>query len=337
MSIIYTILIFGVIILIHELGHFLVARLSGITIQEFSIGMGPAIFKRKGKQTLYSIRLLPIGGYVAMAGEDEASDDENAFCNKPIWKRMLVILAGAFMNLILGFGIMFGIYAMEPAYNTTTVAQFLENATTQESGLQVGDKIVKMNKSTILTDQDIIFEIVRDDDGLIDMQVIRDGKKVMLSQVNFDVTGEGAERQFTIDFKVLGQKRTIFSTTEYTFKKTISLAKNAWASVGDLITGKIGFNELSGPVGVGQAVEEAKNYGVQNVLMLAAFITISIGMFNLLPFPALDGGRFVFLVIEAIIRRPINRKVEAYVNGVGLLLLFGLMIVITLKDIIHLF
>lgn len=337
MSIIYTILIFGIIILIHELGHFIVAKLCGVTIHEFSLGMGPAIYKYKGPKVTYSFRLLPIGGYVAMEGEDQESDDENAFNKKPIWNRMLIVVAGAFMNLLLGFSIMLGIFASQPYYNSSTVAKFMDNATTQASGLQVGDKIVKMNKTKILTDRDIIFELIRDDDGIIDMTVIRNGKKVNLQDVKFNVTGEGTNKRINIDFNVLGVKRTFISAIDNSFKNTVSLARNSWASIGDLLSGKLGINDLSGPVGVGQVVDQASGKGFMSMLELVSFITISIGMFNLLPFPALDGGRFVFLIIESIIRKPINRKIEGYVNGVGLVLLLGLMVVVTFKDIIKLF
>lgn len=337
LSIIYTILIFSAIILIHELGHFITAKLSGITIHEFSLGMGPAIYKFKAPKVTYSIRLFPIGGYVAMEGEDSESNDENAFSKKPIWKRMIVILAGAFMNLLLGFLIMVGIYSQQQAYNSTTVAEFMPNAVTQASGLEAGDKIVKMNSTTIFADRDMLFELMRDSDGIIDMQVIRNGEKVRLPQVKFDVVGDGEAKQLNIDFKVLGIKRTFFSVLDYSFRSTVSLARNSWTSIGDLVTGKLGISDLSGPVGVGQVVNQASSQGFKSLLMLASLISISIGMFNLLPFPALDGGRFVFLVIEAIRKKPMNPKIEGYVNAAGLMLLFGLMIVITLKDIIKLF
>ncbi len=337
MSIIYTILIFGLIIFIHELGHFIVARLSGVTIHEFSLGMGPAIYKFKGPKVTYSLRLLPIGGYVSMEGEDAESEDENAFNKKAIWKRMLIVVAGACMNLILGLAIITSIYATKPIYNSATVAEFMPNATTQASGLQVGDKIVKMNKTTVMIDQDVIFEALRDNDGIIDMKVIRDGKKINLPKVKFDITGEGTKKSINIDFKVKGVKRTFFTAISYSFKNTVSLARNSWAGIGDLVTGKLGLNDLSGPVGVGQVVDQASSQGFKSIMLLTAFISISIGMFNLLPFPALDGGRFVFLVIETIIRKQINRKIEGYVNGIGLVLLLGLMLVVTFKDIIKLF
>lgn len=337
MGIIYTILIFGVIIFIHELGHFIVAKLSKVTIHEFSLGMGPAIFKKTHKNTLYAIRLFPIGGYVAMEGEDSESDDENAFPKKPIWKRMLIIIAGALMNLILGFAIMLGVYSTQPVYNSATIAEFTDKAVSQSSGLKTGDKIVEMNKTNIWVDRDIVFEIMRDPDGIMDMKVMRDGKKVKLKDVKFDVSGTGSERNLNIDFKVMGVKRNPITAISYAFKNACSLARNSWCSIGDLVQGKISVNDLSGPVGVGKVVTEASGQGLKTVLLMAAFISISIGMFNLLPLPALDGGRFVFLIIEAIRRKPINPKIENRINTIGLALFLVLMVLITAKDIFKLF
>ncbi|MEG0895691.1 MAG: M50 family metallopeptidase [Oscillospiraceae bacterium] len=334
MGILYTILIFGVIITIHEFGHFIVAKLCKMKILEFSIGFGPKIYKSKG---VFTLRLLPIGGYVALEGEDEDSQDENSFSKKPVWQRMLVIVAGATMNLILGFIIMLGIYSSQPVYNSSTVAEFTQNATTQATGLMVGDKIVKVNKTTILNDRDIVFELFREDDGIVDMKVVRDGKKIDLKGVKFDVSGEGENRTINFDFKVVGVKRNVFTALDYTVKNTVSLARNSWVSIADLFTGTVKFSDLSGPVGVGKVVNQAQKVGIESVLMIAAFISISIGMFNLLPFPALDGGKLVLLVIELITKKAIPKKVEAIINAVGLLLLLGLMVAVTFKDIFFLF
>ncbi|MEG1027929.1 MAG: site-2 protease family protein, partial [Oscillospiraceae bacterium] len=249
MGILYTILIFGVIITIHEFGHFIVAKLCKMKILEFSIGFGPKIYKSKG---VFTLRLLPIGGYVALEGEDEDSQDENSFSKKPVWQRMLVIVAGATMNLILGFIIMLGIYSSQPVYNSSTVAEFTQHATTQATGLMVGDKIVKVNKTTILNDRDIVFELFREDDGIVDMKVVCDGKKIDLKGVKFDVSGEGEKRTINFDFKVVGVKRNVFTALDYTVKNTVSLARNSWVSIADLFTGTVKFSDLSGPVGVGK-------------------------------------------------------------------------------------
>ncbi len=337
MSIIYTVLIFGIIIFIHELGHFLAARCTGVTVNEFAIGMGPAIWKRQGKRTLYSLRAFPIGGYCAFEGEEEDSEDENSFRKKSVPKRLLICAAGALMNLVLGFAILLSVLAGAEYYSSTTVAAFKEDASSSESGLQVGDRIVKMNGVSIWSDQDIVYEIVRDEDGIIQMEVIRESERVTLPAVRFKIDGEGEKRSIYLDFKVAAVEASVGNALSQAGRKTLSLARSSWSSVGDLITGKIGFNELSGPVGVGQVVGEAAKVGMKNVLNLAAFITISIGMFNLLPFPALDGGRIIFLLIEAVRRKPLNPKWEGYVNAAGLILLFALMILVTAKDIFQLF
>lgn len=338
LTILYTVLIFGVIIFIHELGHFIVAKLCKVDVKEFSLGMGPAILKHKKKETLYALRLLPIGGYVAMEGEDEESDSENSFGKKSVIKRIFICGAGAFMNLILGFAIMGCSFIGSEYFGSTQIAKFKDNATSVNYGLQAGDTIVKMNKTTIFTDRDIIFEALRDDDGIIDVVVKRDGKKIVYNNVQFASTEVDGVKSINIDFYVSAVKPTFFSSISKSFYETVSLARNSWVSVGDLFTGKTGFDELSGPVGVSKVVGEAvQSGGLSYVIQIAALLTISVGMFNLLPFPALDGGRIVFLIIEAIIRRPINKKVEGYVNAAGLALLFMLMIAVTCKDIISLF
>ena len=337
MTIIYTILIFGLIIFIHELGHFIVARLCKVKVNEFSLGMGPAILKIQPKDTLYALRLLPIGGYVAMEGELDDSEDANSFAKKSVIKRIAICAAGATMNLLLGFLIIAFTLVGASQYNSTTVAQFKDDASTSQTGLQEGDKIVKMNNTTIFTDKDIVFEIMRDTDGVIDMEVMRDSQRVELANVEFTVSGEGAQKQIYLDFMVNPEKASFFGGIGRAVRETISLARNSWASIGDLVTGKIKIMELSGPVGVGQVVGQAAAVGFKSVLSIAAFISISIGMFNLLPFPALDGGRIVVYIIEAIRRKPLPQKVEGYINATGLILLFGLMIVITFKDIIGLF
>ena len=337
-TILLTILIFGVIIFIHEFGHFITARMTGVTVNEFSLGMGPAILKKQGKKTLYSLRLLPIGGYCAMEGETEDSEDENSFRSKSVPKRILICAAGAAMNIILGFILMLVTLIGEPYYSSSTVAVFnSEDALSAQSGLMVGDTIKKVNHTTIFTANDIVFELLRDDDGIVSMEVVRDGQTVKLDGVQFKVSGEGNNKSLDLDFKVLAEDASFFGAIGQTWGSTVSLVRNTWVSIGDLITGHIGISELSGPVGVGEVVGQAAAIGWRSLVNIAAFISISIGIFNLLPFPALDGGRIVFLIIEAIRRKPINPKIENWVNTVGLILLFALMIVVTFKDVLGLF
>ena len=337
-TIVLTVLIFGLIIFVHEFGHFITARMTGVKVNEFALGMGPAIWKKQGKETLYALRLLPIGGYCAMEGEDEDSEDVNSFRNKSVPRRILICAAGATMNIILGFVLTLTTFIGEPYYSSKTVAVFnTEDALSQQTGLMIGDEIQKVNGGSIFIANDIVFELLRDDDGVVTMDVIREGKPVHLDAVEFKVTGEGAEASLDLDFKVLAEPASVFGAIGQTCGTTVSLVRNTWVSVLDLITGNIGISELSGPVGVGEVVGQAAAIGWQSVVSIAAFISISIGIFNLLPFPALDGGRIVFLIIEGIRRKPINPKYEGWINAAGLILLFGLMIIVTCKDIIGLF
>lgn len=338
MSIIYTIIIFCVIIFVHELGHFLTAKLCGVKVIEFALGMGPKILKYQGKETLYTLRLFPIGGFAAMEGEDSESESERSFSRQNVPKRLLICVAGATMNLVLGFAIIgFSLIGVK-TFATTTVHSFKEGAVSSQSGLSIGDKIVKVDNLSVFTDRDIVYALLRDGDGETDFVVKRGNERVSLPGVKFATTEEEeGKKVLTFDFIVNSEQADVFSGFSRAFRETVSLARNSWMSVGDLLTGKVSFTELSGPIGVGQVVAQAVKIGFTSVLSLAAFISISIGMFNLLPFPALDGGRMVIYVIEAIRRKPINPKVEGYINGAGLLLLFGLMIVITAKDIFNLF
>lgn len=363
MAILYTIIIFGVIIFVHELGHFIVAKLCGVKVREFSLGMGPAIFKKQGKETLYALRLFPIGGYAAMEGENdtieaekkkediagengeaiqeiieqEPVDESRSFSKKNVPQRVAICVAGAAMNLLLGFAIIGCTLIGAKSFATNEVSSFRESSVSSQHGLMVNDKIVKVNKTTIFTDRDIVFEMLRDGDGVYDMQVIREGKRVKLEDVKFAMAEQDGKKTVTFDFVVKSTPANFFNGISRAFSETFSLARNSWTSIGDLVTGKVSVTELSGPVGVGQVVSQAAKIGFGSLLSLTAFISISIGMFNLLPFPALDGGRVVIYLIELIRRKPIKPRVEAYINMAGLALLLGLMVVITFKDIWNLF
>ncbi|WP_229408048.1 M50 family metallopeptidase [Massiliimalia massiliensis] len=354
-TILLTILVFGIIIMIHELGHFIVAKLCGVRVLEFSMGMGPAIYTHQKKSdeveldpdtgemipvnhnTKYSVRILPIGGYVSMEGEDSTSADERAFCNKPVWKRFCIVVAGAVMNLLLGFLVLLGVVLTMSHVPTRQVASFNENAVSAQYGLAVGDEILKVNGRAAFTYDDVVTEILGDDDGIIDFQVKRNGEKLELKEVEFYTEVTGEKRELDIDFKLLAEENSLGKSLSYSAGKALSLGRLVWISLGDLITGKVGFDQLSGPVGVGEAIGQAVSISWTNLFILIAFLTINVGIFNLLPIPALDGGRLVFILIEAIFRKPVPAKYEGVIHAVGLILLFGLMIVITLKDIIRLF
>lgn len=342
-TIISTVIIFGIVIFIHELGHFLSAKACGVRVNEFALGMGPKIVSFGKGETKYSLRLLPIGGYVQMEGEDSESEDERAFSKKAVWKRIIIVSAGAIMNLLLGFLVVcLTISVFTSRISSTTVAEFNENASTQNTGLQVGDKIVKINGRKINIDRDIIYELQRDDDLVVDMVVVRNEEKVALNSVKFDYTDAYDEisgqsyKNFVIDFKVYGLEKTVFNVIRQSFYESITVAKTIWTSLGDLIAHPQ-LNKISGFVGVGEVIGQAAGLGFDYLLNILAFITINLGIFNLLPVPALDGGRLLFLVIEAIIRRPIPKKFEGVVHTVGFAILILLMLVVTFKDIVMLF
>ncbi|HBL40918.1 MAG TPA: hypothetical protein DDY98_04835 [Ruminococcaceae bacterium] len=337
--ILLAILFFGFIILSHELGHFTVARIFKVKINEFSIGMGPALFKKKGKETLYSLRLLPIGGYVKMEGEDEDSGDERAFCNKKVWQRFLIVLAGAVINILLGVLLLGILIACQNLVGTTTIHSFHEDSLLRQSELQPGDKLIEIDGHRVFSDMDISFLLARDDDSVIDLVVKRDDKKIELKQVAFTTTEtEDGKKQLVYDLVILGKEKNILNVTANAFKETASVARLVWLSLLDLVTGKYGFNEISGPIGtvsyIAQAAEEStSSMNFAFLFNIMAFITINIGVFNLLPLPALDGGRLFFMVIEAVFRKPVPAKYENLVHAIGLILLLIFMAVVSFSDI----
>ncbi len=349
MTILYVLLallMFGLLIVFHELGHFLMARLFRVTINEFSIGMGPRLFSKKDKKhgTSYSLRALPIGGYVSMAGEDEESDDPNAFYKKPVWQRMLIVIAGPVVNILLGFLLMLIMVLSTARLATNVVGQFDEGAISAQHGLMLGDQIVSVGNVPVHTGNEVVYEIMNQGvaesaEGVvaIDLTVRRDGEKVYLPGVQFPSQEVEGVLFGSVDFKVSGENKTVTSVVKHTFYRSCSTVKMIVDQILDLLGGRYGLNAVSGPVGITQAVADAAKLGVMNVLYLMTVITVNLGVFNLIPFPALDGGRFIFLCVEGITHRPVNKKIEGYINMAGLLLLLTLMLVVCCKDIAVLF
>ena len=331
-TILITILIFAVIIFIHECGHFAAAKLCKVRVNEFALGMGPTLFHFGKGETRYALRLFPIGGFVSMEGEDGGSGDPRAFCNQKVWKRILIVCAGAFMNLVLGFIVVLLMTIPSDRLPSMTVAQFYENASTEATGLQAGDEILRVNGRSIWVDSDLVYTLSTDEDGVVDMVVWRDGEKVELSDVAF-TTQDGT---LVIDFTVQGVPANLPNVLSYSFRKTASIGRLVWIAVGQLITGQSSINELSGPIGTAQAIGQAASAGLSTVMYLFAFITINVGIFNILPVPALDGGRLIFLLFELITRRRIKPEHEAYVHFAGFVLLILLIIFVSYHDIVNL-
>ena len=437
------ILLFELIIFSHEFGHFITAKKSGVKVNEFSLGMGPKIFGFKKGETEYSLRLLPLGGFCAMEGEDEESSEPRAFNNAKIWKRMIIIIAGAVMNIILGFIMMLAYTVQADNYASTTVNGFYPNSVSANCGLKVGDRITEINDYSVWNSRDLQFamatmtckevdgttlEIYRQDcasaacnaynsilndnediddstnsklyeiltDGCTninsasskdaaysiykktgedifaeyykgkksfepenieekntrlrytsDLKVIRDGEEVELKDVQFFTYYQSEEDEqegktsLSFDFVVTQIDKTFGSVISQTVSNTCSVAKMVWTSLVWLVQGRFSFTDLSGPVGIATAVTQVASIGLEtsflsafnNILFVMIMITINLGIFNMLPFPALDGGRFLFLLIEGIFRKPIPRRVEQVVNSVGFALLMVFMVVVTFKDI----
>jgi len=367
----------NVLVMIHEFGHFLVAKWTGVKVNEFAIGMGPKLIKWGKGETLYTIRVLPIGGFCAMEGEDEEAptpaalggnadrepaetDPRRSFAHKKVWQRILIVLAGPVMNLLLGFVVLLIANGLlqdphpvhqEVLYPTTYVARLGQDTPPYRSGLRPGDTIIEVNGRRILMYTDLSYEMQKDRDGVLEMVVQRpEGdsyREITLEKVNFtekdEKTGALIRNQY---FYVKGDVRTFWNTVTYSAKQEVSIATMVLRSVVDLIKGEFGMSDLSGPVGtvdiigdtMAGAVEESDSLaGWYNLFFLMGLITVNLGVFNLLPLPALDGGRLVFLIWEGITRKPVPAKYEALVHFGGMILLLLLMLVVTYSDVTRLF
>ena len=344
--IIIAIVIFGLLIAIHELGHFLVAKACGVKVLEFSIGMGPQLWHKEGKETQYSLRLFPIGGFCAMEGEDGESDDPRAFGNTAGWKKFLVLIVGSASNFIAGMLLILCLFAASTGYVSTTLSGFVDGFPCQgETMLQAGDEIVSIDGSAVLLYSDISTLLNRGNGKTHDIVVRRDGEKITLNDLPL------TPREYEVEGKKVTMYGLYFQSKEATFgsKLRLGLANSVdfvrmiWWSLEDLFTGAVGFSALSGPIGIvdamGQMAESADGVrqAVDNLLYFAAFLAINLAFMNLLPLPALDGGRVFFLILNGLavllFRRRIPAKYEGYVHFGGLVLLLGLMVVVAVQDV----
>lgn len=347
MSVVIAILIFCVIILLHEFGHFIAAKACGIYVKEFALGMGPALLRKKGRETEYVLRALPIGGFCAFEGEDggateeEASDNPRAFNARPVWQRMIVILVGPIMNLILGFIAVIIMMCSMEILPSTTIHSF-ERQSVSSSYLKAGDRILSIDGLPIFTDSDISYKLQtsdrRNDGGnlIFDFKVVRDGETVVIPNVEFmTIEREDGSTGVYFDFIILGQEKTFGNVLAQSWRESCSTARIIIMTLIDMMRGKYGLNDLSGPIGVGTVISEAVQQQIpfEQVMYIVALITINVGVFNLLPIPALDGARFVFLLIELIRRKPVKPEVEGTVHSVGMILMLLLMVVVTFNDI----
>ena len=376
---IVTIVMFLVMVSLHEFGHYIVARILDFKILEYAIGFGPAIFKKEKNSILYSIRVIPFGGYCKFEGEDEESTDPRAFSNRPVWRRILVVAAGGVFNIILGF-VLFT--AMMPSLSpvlTNEIASVVENSYLQDAGVMSGDKIIEINgknidfyndislyTSTLSADEKINLTIKRDKEKL-KLDIMPSQQKVIYNyqedgveyissingkeEKNFipysdklqkqnDLIGKSeTQTRYIIGFTPAQKEITILNILPNAWNNTKFVVKLVYTSLWDMITGKVGMEQMSGPVGIVNEVNNAVSQGDDSwlyVLNLMALLTINLGVFNLLPFPALDGGRLFFMIVELIRRKPIPPEKEGVVHAIGMLLLFGLIIFISFSDIMKL-
>lgn len=333
--IIIAVLFFQLIIVIHEGGHFVAARLMKIKVNEFSIGMGPKLIQFTKGETKYTLRLVLFGGYCAMEGEDSDSDDENAFSNKRVIQRIFVVVAGAFMNLVLGLVIISIMVSTQSLIGTTTVAKFEDNALSSQA-LEVGDKIKSIDGMRVYTSTDVTTGLSRSADNTVEFVVERNGEAKTLD-VEFEMSEYEGHQYINMDFFVLGVEKTFSSVIKESLAQFVSYCRMIFLSLHDLIVGRYGVSDISGPVGTVSIVSTAVKTSLPTVLRIMALLTVNVGLFNLFPFPALDGWRLFVLAFEGIFKKKLPSKFEWLINSIGLALLIGLMCVVTFSDITKLF
>jgi len=348
--ILVAVLIFGILIATHELGHFSAAKLLGVQVNEFSIGMGPAIIKRTKGDTLYSLRVLPIGGYCAMEGEDEESDDPRAFGNAATWKKMIILVAGAAMNFVTGLLLCMVLVVPIQALVQPVIVGFAEGFPLEgESGLMVGDRILEIDGERIYRYDDVTMFFSRNNSQTMDLVVERNGEHVVLDDLPF------YPREYTVDGQVVLRYGVNFQVEEASFADKLhegwfmawDFVRLVRLSIMDLISGAAGFRDLSGPVGIVDVMTDvgsesgSASAAAFNLAYLSALIAVNLAVMNLLPLPALDGGRILFLLLNTLLyglfRKKIDPKYEAYVHMAGLAALMTLMIMVTVSDVGKLF
>ena len=339
-TIVIALFIFGFLIFIHELGHYLTARAFGVSIREFAIGMGPKLFSHCSQKTgiRYSLRALPIGGFVSMVGEDEESEDENAFHRKPVWQRIIVTAAGAFMNLAVGVIVMSLLVMTQDILPSTEIGAFVQHEDgtpnyTQAAGFQVGDKIVEIEGTRVRIANELVYEVMRRGIEPLDVTVLRNGERITMEDVIFPTIVDHGIRYGTVDFKVTPEVKTPAVILKHAVFRSTSTIKMIWESLYDLVNGRYGVESVSGPVGVTKALGEAAEPGFDDLIYLAVVISMNLGVMNLLPLPALDGGRLLFQIIELFRRKPVRPEIEGYVHFAGMVMLMILMVVVAVKDI----
>ena len=347
MTLIYFLLILGLTVFIHELGHFIFAKKSGVYCYEFSLGMGPKLFsfRRKNDETVYSLRLLPIGGYVQMAGEEIEEDKnlpkEKQMQSKTVWQRFTIVVAGAFNNFILGIVLLFLIGLF---YGSPETKPYIANVDVKYNAYKVnvreGDLIKKVNDKRVSSIDDVMleFQLVEKGSSMKFLLVDKEGNEKTASVIPTKEVSDNGEETYIYGIGLTNKVNKGFvNSIKYSLSKFSSIFRSMFKVIGNLFTGRLGLNSLSGPVGIYNVVGEQSKQGFENVIYLCAYISINVGFVNLIPLPAFDGGRALFLIIEKIRKKPISQKTENTIHSIGFALLMILIVVITINDIIRLF
>jgi len=363
MSIVYiliAILFFGLLIALHEFGHFAAAKLCGVKVNEFAIGMGPLVFQRKRGETEYSLRALPIGGFCAMEGEEEGkSPDPRAFPNRPWWQRLIILLAGVFMNFLTGFLILLCIFSTQSRYASPVVAGFMEGWNAQAQGLEVGDRIVSVDGHAVYLTEDIGLFLSRSSDDRVDLVVKRDGKRVEVKDYQFTAEADpetGEVSRYLLGINRGEGKMTPLAAVGQAWYQSVDYVRLVWISLGDLVTGAVGLRDMSSVVEITIMMGEAGEQGAQvaqangtsailgalsGILWLVAFIAINLAVMNLLPIPALDGGQILLMAVNGVLLairgRKLDPKYQNWVSAAGFACLMLLMLAVMVSDILKQF
>ncbi len=347
--ILIALLLFGVLVAVHEFGHFATAKLLGVRVNEFAIGMGPALFKRQRGETQYSLRVFPVGGYCAMEGEDEDSDDPRSFGVQPAWKRLIILCAGAFMNFVTGLLLILLLYANAKTFSIPVIADFMDGFPLRgEQGIMVGDRIVSIDGERVYLASDVSLLLGRAGET-VDLVIQRDGRRVELNDLPLTL------REYTVDGQQVQRYGLYFDREDATIGAKL---RNSWLnavdfvrlvrlSLTDLVTGRASVTELTGPIGIVDTIAQVGSQSataaiaLKNILYFGALIAVNLAVMNLLPLPALDGGRVFFLLVnalwQAVFRKKINPKYEGYIHFAGLLALLALMAVVAFNDLARIF
>ena len=341
--IIIAILIFGLLIAVHELGHFTAAKLCGVKVTEFAVGMGPAIIKKQRGETLYTLRCIPFGGFCAMEGEDEDSSDPRAFTNQKVWKRLIILAAGSFMNFLTGLVIVLILFSGAVSFRAPVIAGFMDGCPYESAeGFAIGDRFARIDGRIVYQYYDVADMLAKGGDTH-DVVVIRDGKRVRLDDMPLvPVEYEGYENKM-YGFYFGSDEATVGNKIKYSWNTTMEFVRMVWDALDQLFGGKVTVNDLSGPVGIvdmmAETGEQAESVGdaLYDIFYLGAFIAVNLAVMNMLPIPALDGGRVFLLIvtfiIESVTRKKLNPKYEGYIHAAGMILLLALMAYVMFHDI----